>query len=553
MIDFELSQGQTGSRSSFYGSPLVIALAILAFVLSAGAWVVLDQRIWLWDQAVYGDWTLHMWNARSGGMGAWIAAVRDLNAGQAPLLTWLGQLFIPIGLATGDIEPAMLMMNVLATGLALMVVYSTARRLQVNAIGCLAAVLLYGGSGLIFGMSTTYMTEALHALASAVVAFVALHAERRTLLKNLSLFGAAAAFSFLVKSSSIIFVAPMFVYMPVALAATANRRRLANPSDIWVAAGTAAVVAVTLWWYHASWHKVAMHFAGATTSTRWGRSVQIYEKMNFWSGHLLKALSAYPVIIAAAFSLVAVCLCVSLVQTAKKSSWRLFFGKLVENGTLYALALACMVAAILLAFSLQVNEDVRFLAPVIAPVAILIGWAISRVPWAKAQAAMLGVLFLNAILNHAYGFGVKPPFVAAPIWPFPVNTDESSKIALTDAVKKTCGPSTPERPTVNFVGASYFALNANSINYYARKLTLSGAGPCIFYHFSTETDPRKAADYMESLNPLYVVVADPTIPPPHGFENTIARPFAELMAGNQGYYKIPAAPQGMLIYQRVRP
>jgi len=492
-----------------------------------------------------------MWNARTGGLDAWLGAVRNINAGQAPLLTWLGQIFVPVRFVFGDVEPAMVMLNVFVTALTLGVVYSISRRLHADAVGCLAAVLLCGGSGLMFAMSTTYMTEALHALASALMAAVALHVERRTLLKNVALFAATASLSFLVKSSSIIFVAPMLVYMMVAAVTVRGRRSLAEKADLPIALGSVAVTAITIWWYYANWGKVVMHFVGATTSTRWGRSGQVIEKLEFWSGHFLKALSSYPVIMMPFFAVVAIGLCFSVARLARKSSLGLILGTLIENGTLYVLTLAGMVVAIILAFSFQVNEDIRFLAPVIPAAAVLVGWSISTLPWEAARRSAVAILALNAGVTHAYAFGVKPPFVAAPVWPFPVYDSDSDKVVLLEAIQETCITSKRDQPTINFIGASYPALNANSINYYARKLTLSGAGPCIFHHFSIETDPRRAVEYMESVKPAYVVAVDPTVEPPPGFENTIARPFAALMASSQTYQPVPNPPRGMQIYRRL--
>src|ERR1043165_4465227 len=102
---------------------------IAALLVSSVVWVCLDQRVWPWDQAWYGEATLDLWFARSQGAQAWLNAALHALGSKPPLLLWIAQFMLPLSRVTGDIESSFLLVNVAAAGATLAVVYVVARRL----------------------------------------------------------------------------------------------------------------------------------------------------------------------------------------------------------------------------------------------------------------------------------------------------------------------------------------------------------------------------------------------------------------------------------------
>jgi len=521
---------------------------IAAFAISCSIWDWSDQRVWPWDQAAYGEWTLKMWGARLHGLDAWIQALTYLNAGQPPALTWIAQFFAPLGGVTGSYEFALLMANVLASTCTLALVYLTCRRLGADILSASAGVVLCGGSGIMLSITTTYMTEALHATACTTMMFAALHADRRSLLRTFALCLAAVSFSFLVKSSSITFVAPMLTYATVAVLISRGGRARTQPLDFLFLMGAGALLGVSLLWYQTNWSRVVEHFISSTTDTRWGHSVQILEKLKFWLGNFADAYSPYKFFTAGLALMFVAGLCVAVVRLMATAPKNLLVSA-VRDGSLYVLAVLGMIAATLLAFSLQVNEDIRFLAPTIPPGAVLFAWSVSQFKLKVIRLLLCAVVTVSAVVNHAYAFGFDPLRLGWQHWSGPVERDARDKARLEAAVRRTCIGVAGTPPVTNFIAASYPALNANSIAFYAVKLAKHAAPACLFRHSSDEPDPDRVIELIHQVRPLYIVAINPNAPPSWKYVNAVAPPVATRLLGDPLYRVLADPPSGLLLFQ----
>src|SRR5262249_17124152 len=181
--------------------------------------------------ALYGDATLRLWQTRLSGIGAWVHAVIHVLGGQQPLMTWLGQFFVPLRHLTGNFESAILFGHLVGAGGTLMLVYCIARRLGANRLSCLAGIMVCAGSGLFIGMTHQYLVELMQCLAAASCVAVAWGAEKRSTVRTLALVMAIVALSFLSKSSSMIFVLPMLTYIAVVLWIMRRKKR---PAFQWI-------------------------------------------------------------------------------------------------------------------------------------------------------------------------------------------------------------------------------------------------------------------------------------------------------------------------------
>src|SRR4051812_23551785 len=125
-------------------SMLVCSLILLLLIPSI-VWIGLDQHVWPWDQAWYGEVTIDVWRARHLGMETWLQAMLHAIGAKPPLMTWAGQFFIPLSHLTGDIESALLLLNICLAAGTLWCVYFAARQLGARVLPSLAGVLCCWG------------------------------------------------------------------------------------------------------------------------------------------------------------------------------------------------------------------------------------------------------------------------------------------------------------------------------------------------------------------------------------------------------------------------
>ena len=108
----------------------------------------------------------------------------------------------------------------------------------------LAATGVCGSASMFIGPSHVYFTEILQAFAASLSMSVALHAERRSLMRNAALVMLVVAVAFLTKASSLTFILPALVYVAVALAVTPRPRSRWSDAP-WVLV-SAALLGVTI-------------------------------------------------------------------------------------------------------------------------------------------------------------------------------------------------------------------------------------------------------------------------------------------------------------------
>src|SRR6185503_5925104 len=96
-------------------------------------------------------------------------------------------------------------------------------------------------------------------------------------------------------------------------------------------------------------------------------------KIVYWARSLATALSPFYLFAICIAIVVAAALIIAILRSYHNrfSAWA---EMLVENGGLFALALTGTVIATLCAFSLQINEDRRFLLPLIPLISVAVAW-----------------------------------------------------------------------------------------------------------------------------------------------------------------------------------
>ena len=242
---------------------------------------------------------------------------------------------------------------------------------------------------------------------------------------------------FAAKASSAPFVLPFLAYAIVVLIITRGRARPAvEKRDAVLSIAAAAIAVATVAWYVINWEATVAHFIEATRgpeALHYGSPVVLLPKLWYWISTLGVGLSPITIISAATCIVTVVSIVVAVVRLWKAPVRdRIFVA--MENGTLFALVLAATILLTLLAFSLQINEDQRYVLSLIPMVAVLLSWSLSVLRQKILTAVFLCTLAASSVAVYSYSFGLYDPDDADNPWNWQLQLDPDDAMLLTTAV-----------------------------------------------------------------------------------------------------------------------
>ncbi|HEX8168891.1 MAG TPA: hypothetical protein VF601_24270 [Beijerinckiaceae bacterium] len=524
-----------------------LSAVIAALLFPSVIWIFKEQMVWPWDQAWYAEVALGLAHAAGEGPVAWLQAMLHLPSFKAPLLQWLAQASTGLAGMLGSYERSFLLLNVALNAATLALVFSAVLRLHGSLLAGLAAVLLCGGASLFIAMTHQFVVEPLQALTIAGLMRLSLEAGRLPTMRLTAATAIWVALAILAKTTSVGFIAPFLVYIVlVRLIESRGPVPAAGWRDRMLAGIAALTVVAAVTWYAVNWSNVLAHIRNATVSDvalHYGSIGTLGSKLRFWSTSLLHAVTPWPFLGYATALVVAAALGIGVVRTLRMPipAW---FSALAASGTLFALCLFGTVAAGLLSYASQINEETRFLTPMIPLIAVLVGWSLSTVrqEW---LAAMAVVLFAgNTVAGHLHAHGAisLSPFNSP--WLKPYQVEPASVRRLEQAVRLSCDPKPPRRFTI--VGVEKLDFNANSAAFFSEKQKGVLGYRCAYTSLGyAERDLDRAVKRLQELADYFVTLPTGEIPDdPKDFLNQVSKPMAEWIANSPDWERItdPAAP-----------
>lgn len=467
------------------------------------------------------------------------------------LLVWLGQFLVPLRHLTGSIDPALLIVNICAATATLSLLYWLARSLGNNLAGRLAAVTVCGGATLFIGLSRHYFTEPLQTACAAASMVIAWRSEQRSAMRNTALVILLISVSLLAKSSSGTFVLPALVYIAVALYATrGDTRPRSTHSDLAWFVLSLVIAALAVTWYATNWVTMSEHFLSATVgdvALNYGSPVILGEKLKYWSGELAKAL--------AAFQLTPIVL-IAVITVAVVVSYRRQFGKrtgnivrqFVTSGALFGIYLAGTITAIVISYSLQINQDQRFLLPLIPIVSGLVAWSLAVLDRQVLSLSILALFTANAAIANAVTLGTLPPSKMPYVWLWQAYESVDRREAIDRVTAATCDQNTGNKPIV--IGVSYPELNANTASYFGAKHYLRSGIQCTYLSLPQD-DLAMSMDWLGYAGVKYVVTVAPERQDKPDFVNKISLPVAQQLISDARFSLVPASDEYFKIYRRL--
>jgi len=482
--------------------------ALLGLLLPTIFWIVRDEHVWPWDQAWYGEVSVGLWFQFTHHLSKWLPAMVHAFGTKAPGVAWLGQFFVPLGLLMGSIEKGLLCSVLLVQAGTLAFIYSIGKvygrgRSLISFGGMLAAA----SAPLFIAMSHQYFVEGLQTFGVAWFYFLAMKApgmKREKLLANLLI---ATSIALLAKVTS-----PIYCLLPGAMAAWSLFQKRENPENkrfrLKGSALGLLIVAVILTAGCAAWYAVNFqtlrNFVKLSSSgdvaLAYGSRAAFLPKLYFWL-HAAQISFLMPEVIVGGLVLIAIAVAVFLsCRTRKKVA------KSDRRGSLNLLAAfsALHIAGVLALFSLNINEENRYLLPLTPAVATVTVWVLARIRRPTIIAGFV-VLFGYQWLftfSQALGFISQNPGIS--YWVKPYDHNEAAEKEVTRLVDLTSNAQTASR--YNIVGVELPWLNANSLAFYAAKKQLVSRRRCEYTSLGyAEGDAGKAWSRLESLHVVYFI------------------------------------------------
>ncbi|MBV8752191.1 MAG: glycosyltransferase family 39 protein [Hyphomicrobiales bacterium] len=552
----QTASGWTTTIAVLLDRPASAYLAAAILLLPSVVWIFRDARVWPWDHAYYATLALQIRYALHDGALAWLSAFLTVPDSRAPLLPWLAQATVPLTRILGDPERALLLTNVATAGITLGLIYSATRRLGGSLAVALTAMLACAGTSDFIAFNQQFLVEAGQAMAVAGLAWVALRAADAAWprLAAGALFWATVAM--LAKTTSVGYVLPFLLYIAIVRSASHRQRAAAVPLDFFLLFGSLAFAGVAIAWYAMHWPGIVVHINEATITKDivllYGSERPLLAKLGFWSWALLQALSPFPWLAGLVAIVVAWALATGAVRVARGGLANLL-RRAVESRLLFALCLAGTIFAALIAYSRMIAEDVRYLAPMVPLVVLLLAWSLVtlRGRWLTAVAAVL--LAGNWGATHAMVQGLVPlPDTA--LWYLQApHSDFAAMARMARAVAETCDRSRLGR--IEVIGADLVDFSAPSAWLYAEKMRRNVGYRCEYTSLGyLESDPQRAIKRLYDINADYFVTLPLSELPATGTNpfDRVSKPVAEWIATSPDFERLTPETDALAIYRRRR-
>jgi len=305
------------------------------------------------------------------------------------------------------------------------------------------------------------------------------------------------------------------------------------------------LAAGTLGWYVHNFQQVVAFARIATSGTvalNYGTAGTFFSKLAYW----LRATRASFFI---PFAVPALSL---ILFGGVYFAWKHGHRAKPKHANLLAAVALIHVLFILASFSSQVNEENRYLLPLLPCAAICLMWVLS-LP-VRSYTGTLACILLSiqlAVTNaQALNFTKVNPNVS--YWLQPYSSDGTARTELTELIRTTSVPGTELR--YNIVGVELPWLNANSLDYYAVKGRLETGRRSYFTSLGyAETDIEKAWTRLEQIGIVYFVsLEEDKQPSPPDFINRVTLPVLRRVVSDPNFVRVNFPSRlGILLFRRI--
>ena len=507
-----------------------------------------DQSVWPWDMAWYGQVSVELWTDLTSNPHLWFKDMVGAFGTKAPGIAWLGQFFVPFRKVVGSTETALLLEIFSAQFLTLVLSFQIFKQLSngQNLVATASSVLL-GSAPLFVAMSHQYLTEALQLLAVTYCFWIAVYANSWSRARTFGHLLLATALAMLMKASS-----PLYCIFPTLVAlrevlrshpsAIVSRARENNGMLFVCGLLISGITAIWYWRNYSALSEFIRIASSGDVALDYGHKGTFLAKSEYWI-HAMQKSIVLPEVLAA----ITIALLLSVFTSVR---WRKKSDVLKTSNRLNVLAAAAFSQLIvtLLVFSLNINEEQRYLLPLTPAFVVLIMWCTSFIGQKWVWTVVLCAASWQWINVHqqAMGWTSRRPDVSG--WLQAITWDATLRNEVERAVHATCN--SYSRGRYNVVGVELPWFNYNTLSFYAAKAELPGEPRCLYAYLGhAEKDPEKAWARLEALHPaFFLTVNESQLPNPPDFLNETSLAVLQKIRGDSDYVPYSFASEKVLIF-----
>lgn len=481
-----------------------ISLLILPNII----WIFLDQHVWPWDQAWYGQVSVNLYYQATHSFSGWWHLMLSAFGMKAPAIAWFGQMFVPLAPIFGSIDRALLVFILGIQFLTLIFLYKLILLLMKNdksiaVLGCIGMA----SAPLFIGMGNQYFVESLQLFAVVVFLYVGASMKRWSKYDIILALLFIIPFFMAVKITSPIYVLLFSFFVLPQLwkslfSLTSMTAREYFKSKIkWILYGLAIIfLFFTVSWYAVNWKSIYsfMQIASSGSAAElYGSRAPFLDKMILWASFFQKSFFSFLVGYSILFLWVFLGIR-AFVSHRKFNSKEFFLGMPFISGASLLL--------IWIFFSFQVNEETRYLLPALPYFIILLCYWVYQIKSVSVKYIFILLFSIQFLMMQGISFGLieKRPNSSVSTWLTVPNTNTTQKNDVEKIIENTCTPESING--VNIVGVELPYMNANSLSYYSDQERLYTGRTCYYTSLGyAENDVNKAMKRLYEINPPYFV------------------------------------------------
>jgi hypothetical protein len=516
---------------------LTIWIIIVALFIPSLYWVYADRSVWGWDCAGYAWGSTELWYFLRHAPSLWWQVMTGVLGNKAPGLTWIGQFFVPLGASIHSVEFGLYVPVLIIQFGTLLLAYSIAREFFPDRFYIqLCGILLFASAPLFVGMTHQFLVESFQLFTVLLFYWIASKSQRMARIEIAGFLLIATNLAMLAKISS-----PLYCFLPgIVVLWDALRARNWFPDTstrtfvrvgFLLFAGFALTFA-TLSWYVHNYQNLLVFIAevgSGRVASFYGQQGQFPAKLGHWL-----SVASVTLTTPEGLGIIAAILAISI-------GLALLGGKLELGGLdrLNLLTLVGLVQAgiVLAVFSLNVNEDVRYILPSLSAFFVVFLRLVWFVPRTAPVIALVLAMQWGFVQAQALGFIHQNPSMT--VWVAPPHRDTTGRSELEHIVQATCTPETGGR--VNFIGMDLLWLNTCSVSFCAAKARLQNGIQCFYRPLGfIEFDSEKVWAEVNAANPLFFISTEEKAQPnPPDFLNQVSLPTLKKIEGDSRFTRVP--------------
>ena len=463
---------------------------------------------------------------------------------RAPAIAWVGQFFVPLGHAFPFLQTGLLCFTLLTEIASIFLLYKILCRSFGRTFPALTTCCILASGALFTGLAHTYLVEPLQALSTVWVLGLAAYQDRLSRPVLLLHTASAVAFGLLVKTSTPLFQLPALLYLAYALlrmkSAREPEKKMWNSRAMLYASifGTALIVSSTAAWYVVNYQAALAHVIDASSGSAaifYGHKASLPVKLAWWIREFQKSFFWLPLLL----------LILLTVPRAVYVRWKRHSG--LTTADILTLVSVAAILLVLVSFSLNINEDTRYLFALLPYLAVVVCWVAVNTSFPPIVLLWGAFAIMQLVFVSLQLFGVVRPSARLSDYLQPYRRDD---LALRDNMFGSAATLDSSPGSLAFVGEGVVDFNANSLAFYN---AIQGGQGGVYYGLGwANTDSRQEWRSLRSSGSKYYVYRRYPATGDSDLFNKFAKPLFVEVVNDPGFsFRPDKSNERVLVFENV--